>query len=75
MVHTPSVWVRVYFRSTLLYLMFYWSLIYIFINPKLPVNGCIYILTVCRVLTTNVFLGQLLFRATLKIRLGMNCVF
>ena len=41
-------------------------------NPKLPLNGHIYTLTVGRVLNTNVFLinlGELLFRATLKVRL------
>ena len=40
---------------------------------KLPLNGLVYILTVGRVLNTNVFqlnLGELLFRATLKVRLG-----
>ena len=42
-------------------------------SPKLPLNGCIYILTTGTVLNTNVFqinLGKLLFRATLKVRLG-----
>ena len=42
-------------------------------TPKLPLNGCIYILTTGTVLNTNVFqinLGKLLFRATLKVRLG-----
>ena len=41
-------------------------------NPKLPLDGRIYTLTVGSVLTTNVFqtnLCQLLFRATLKVRL------
>ena len=41
-------------------------------NPKLPFDGHIYILTVGSVLTTNVSqsnLCQLLFRATLKVRL------
>ena len=41
-------------------------------NPKLPLNGCIYMLTVGRVLNTNMFqinLGQLLSRTTLKVRL------
>ena len=42
-------------------------------NQKLPLDGCIYTLTVGRVLNTNVFqinLGKLLFRLTLKVRLG-----
>ena len=42
-------------------------------NPKLPLDGHIYTLTVGRVLNTNVFqisLGKLLLRATLKVRLG-----
>ena len=42
-------------------------------NPKLPLNGHIYTLTPGRVLNTNVFqinLVKLLFRATLKVRLG-----
>ena len=44
-------------------------------NPKLPLNGHIYTLTagIRRVLNTDVFqinLGKLLFRATLKVRLG-----
>ena len=41
-------------------------------NPKLPLDGRIYILTVGSVLTTNVSqinLCQLLFKATLKLRL------
>ena len=41
-------------------------------NPKLPLDGRIYTLTVGSVLTTNVSqisLCQLLFRATLKVRL------
>ena len=41
-------------------------------NPKLPLDGRIYTLTAGRVLTINVFqinLGQLLLRATLKVRL------
>ena len=44
-------------------------------NPKLPLDGRIYILTVGRVLNTIVFqinLGRLLFRATLKVRLGSS---
>ena len=42
-------------------------------NPKLPLDGRIYTLTVGRVLNIIVFqinLGLLLFRATLKLRLG-----
>ena len=42
-------------------------------NPKLALDGRIYTLTVGRVLNTIVFqinLGELLFRATLKVRLG-----
>ena len=42
-------------------------------NPKLPLNGSIYTMTVARVLNTIVFqinLGYFLFRATLKVRLG-----
>ena len=42
-------------------------------NPKLPLDGRIYTLTVGRVLNTIVFqinLGSLLFRATLKATLG-----
>ena len=42
-------------------------------NPKLLLAGCIYTLTAGTVLKTNVFqinLGKLLFRATLKVRLG-----
>ena len=41
-------------------------------NPKLPLDGRIYILTLASVLSTNVSqinLCQLLFRATLKVRL------
>jgi len=37
-------------------------------NPKLPLDGCIYTLTAGRVLNTNVFqinLGKLLLRVTL----------
>ena len=43
-----------------------------FMNPKICTDGRIYMLTVGRVLTTNVSqtnLWQLLFRATLKVRL------
>ena len=36
---------------------------------KLPLNGCIYNLTVGRVLNTKINLGQLLSGATLKVRL------
>ena len=42
-------------------------------NPKLPLDGRIYTQTAGKVLNTNVFqtnLGKLLFRATLKVRLG-----
>ena len=42
-------------------------------NPKLTLKGCVYTLTVGRVLNTNVFqinLGKVLLRATLKVRLG-----
>ena len=42
-------------------------------NPKLPLDGRIYTLTVGRVLNIIVFqinLGKLLFRATLRVRLG-----
>ena len=42
-------------------------------NPKLTLDRCIYTLTAGRVLHTNVFqinLGKLLFRATLRVRLG-----
>ena len=42
-------------------------------NPKLPLNGRIYALTVGRVLNIIVFqinLGKLLFTATLRVRLG-----
>jgi len=42
-------------------------------NPKFSLNGRIYTLTVGRILNTNVFqinLGELLFRANLKVRLG-----
>ena len=42
-------------------------------NPKLPLNGHMYTLTVGRVLNTIVFqinLGKFLFRATLRVRLG-----
>ena len=49
------------------------QLINIFINPKLPLDGRIYTVTVGRVLNTNVFqinIGELLFRATPKVRLG-----
>ena len=43
-------------------------------NLKLPFNGRIYTLTVGGILTTNlsqINLGQLFFRATLKVRLGL----
>ena len=43
-----------------------------FMNLKLPLNEHIYTLIVGRLLTTNVFqinLGQLLFKATLRVRL------
>ena len=42
-------------------------------DPKLLLDGCIYTLTAARVLNTDGFqinLGKLLFRATLKVRLG-----
>ena len=42
-------------------------------NPNLPLDGCIYKLTVGRVLNIIVFqinLGYLLFTATLRVRLG-----
>ena len=54
---SSSFWVGVPFRAILLCLL----------------DGCIYTLTVGMVLDTNVFqinLGELLFRATLKVRLG-----
>ena len=50
----------------------FWWLINIFIHPKLPLDGRMYTLTLGSVLTTNVSqinLCQLLFRATLKVRL------
>ena len=42
-------------------------------NPKLPLDGRIYTLTVGRVLNTNMFqinLGKLVLRVTLKVSLG-----
>ena len=41
----------------------------VFINPKLPLDGHIYTLTVGSVPTTNVPQIKLLFKATLKVRL------
>ena len=54
---TPSFKVRVCFRAILLCLILKRVLvvIYIFMNPKLPLNGRIYMLTVGSVLTTNAF--------------------
>ena len=39
-------------------------------NSKLPLDGCVYMLTVGRVLTTSVFQSNLGQGATLKVRLG-----
>ena len=44
-------------------------------NPKLPLNQRMYMLTVSRVLTTNVFqinVGQILFRATNQLWDGLS---
>jgi len=61
------------FRAVLLWLIWKWVLVahwYIH-DPKLPLDGRMYTLNAGRVLSTNVFqinLGELLFRATLKVR-------
>ena len=73
----PSFMVRVFFRAILLCLILNQVLVahYYILEPKLrvPLDGCIYKLTVGRVLNTNVFQinqGKLLFRATVKVTLG-----
>ena len=48
-----------------------------FVTPKLLINRCIYMLTVGRVLTTNmsqINLGQLLSRTTLKSQASLTFV-
>ena len=72
---SPSFRVGVSFRAISLRLILKWVLVVIniFMNQKLPLDGHIYTLTAGRVLYTNVlqiYLGRLLFRATLKDRLG-----
>ena len=72
---SPSFRVGVSFRAILFCLILNRVLVVIniFMNPKLPLNERIYTLTAGRVLNTIVFqinLGKLLFRATLKVRLG-----